>query len=95
MTVLIYKLHNPVCPKFYVGSTMCKLNQRLSKHKNKAHEAPNRKLYKYILESGGFKDWEMLLLETIETDCRLTRNCYEQFWIDNLGSELNSVRCLV
>lgn len=94
MTVLIYKLSNPICSKFYVGSTACDLKQRLSKHQNKSHEAPNRRLYKYINENGGFKQWNMTLLETIESDCRLTRNKTEQFWIDELNAELNSVRCL-
>ena len=94
MTVLIYKLSNPDCSKFYVGSTACDLKQRFAKHRNKSHEAPNRRLYKYINENGGFKQWNMMLLETIDSDCLLTRNTREQFYIDDLNAELNCVRCL-
>jgi hypothetical protein len=77
-----------------VGSTGKDLKDRFSKHRNKSHEAPNRKLYKYILENGGFNEWQMEVLETFECDSRLARATREQFWIDEMNPELNSVRCL-
>jgi hypothetical protein len=92
MTVRIYMLSSPLCEHFYVGSTVASLKQRLTKHRNKSHEAPLRKIYKTIAEHGGFTNWEMSLLETVETDSNLTRFTREQFWIDELNPVLNSVR---
>jgi hypothetical protein len=77
-----------------VGSTERELKQRFSKHRNKSHAAPNRRIYKAIIESGGFDVWKMELLESIETDNMLTRRTREQYWIDELQPELNSVRVL-
>jgi hypothetical protein len=77
-----------------VGSTERELKHRFSKHRNKSHEAPNRRIYKAIIESGGFDVWKMELLESIETDNMLTRRTREQYWIDELQPELNSVRVL-
>jgi predicted GIY-YIG superfamily endonuclease len=94
MSAIIYRLCSDTTPAFYVGSTSRDLKHRLSKHKNKSWEAPNRKLYKHILENGGFKEWRMEALETIDTDNRLTRAMREQFWIDELKPELNSIRVL-
>lgn len=94
MSTIIYRLCSNTTPSFYVGSTSRDLKHRLAKHKNKSWEAPNRKLYKHILENGGFKEWRMEALETIETDNRLTRATREQFWIDELKPELNSIRVL-
>lgn len=87
-------MFSPTCFNCYVGSTGKDLKYRLSKHRNKSHEAPNRKLYKYILENGGFNEWKMEVLETLECDSRLARATREQFWIDEMKPELNSVRCL-
>lgn len=91
MAVVIYRLFSPICEKFYVGSTSKDVNERLSKHRNKSHEVPNRKVYKYITESGGFTNWEMEIIEIVDEDVRAMR---EQYWIDTLGAELNSIRCL-
>lgn len=87
---IIYRLFSKTCNSFYVGSTTKTLHQRLVKHRNKANEAPNRKVYKCILESGGFKDWQMEVLEVIETDSAIERRMREQFYIDTLKPDLNS-----
>jgi hypothetical protein len=94
MTIIIYRLFSPLCFNCYVGSTGKDLKERFSKHRNKSHEAPNRKLYKYIFENGGFDEWQMEVLETFECDSRLGRATREQCWIDKMKPELNSVRCL-
>jgi hypothetical protein len=86
----IYRLFSKSCDSFYVGSTTKTLHQRLVKHRNKANEAPNRKVYKCILESGGFKEWEMEALEVIETEDAIERRTREQFYIDKLKPDLNS-----
>ena len=94
MTTTIYKLCSDSCASFYIGSTERDLKYRLAKHKNKAHEAPKRRIYKTILANGGFKQWRMEVLETIETENRLTRLTREQFWIDEMNPDMNSCRCL-
>lgn len=87
----IYKLFSKNCTSFYIGSTEKTLKQRLAKHLNKSHETPNRKVYKCILETGGFKQWEMEAIETIETTDIVERRMREQYWINELKPDLNSV----
>lgn len=94
MSTIIYRLCSDLTPSFYVGSTCRNLKHRLAKHKNKSWEAPKRRLYKHILENGGFTEWRMETLEIIDTDNGLTRKTREQFWIDELNPQLNSVRVL-
>jgi hypothetical protein len=95
MTVFIYRLFSEKCPNScYVGSTERTLKYRLRKHKDKSYEAPNRRIYKKVFESGGWFDWEIEVLETIETDNRLTRLAREQFWMDEIKPDMNSIRCL-
>jgi len=94
MTTTIYKLCSDECPSFYIGSTARDLKHRLSKHKNKSHESPGRRIYKTILSNGGFSKWYMITLETIETDNRLTRKTREQHWIDEMNPDMNSIRVL-
>jgi hypothetical protein len=94
MSVIIYRLFSAGCEKFYVGSTTRDLKQRFTKHRNKSYEAPNRKLYKYIADNGGFENWQMELLELIDEPDIHMRAMREQHWIDFIGAELNSIRCL-
>lgn len=94
MTTTIYKLCSDGCESFYIGSTARDLKYRLAKHKNKSHEAPNRRIYKTILANGGFKQWRMETLETIDTDNPLTRRTREQFWIDEMKPDMNSILVL-
>lgn len=95
MTVIIYKLFSEKCPaSCYVGSTECSLKFRWKKHKDKSVEAPNRRIYKKIHESGGWQGWQIVPLETFETDNRRTRLAREQFWMDEINPDMNSVRCL-
>lgn len=95
MVVYIYKLYNQVSPdNCYVGSTARSIQYRLRKHKDKSYEAPNRRIYKKVFQSGGWKDWSMVILETIDTDNRTTRLTREQFWMDELEPNMNSIRCL-
>jgi hypothetical protein len=89
--VTIYKLFSKNCDSFYIGSTTKTLKQRLGKHKDKSYEAPNRKVYKCILGNGGFKQWEIEALETFETDNAIERRTREQYYINELKPDLNSV----
>jgi len=87
---IIYRLFSKTSNSFYVGSTTKTLRERLVKHRSKSNEAPNRKVYKCILDSGGFKDWEMEALEVFDTDSAEERRTREQYYIDALKPDLNS-----
>jgi hypothetical protein len=87
--VLIYKLFSNSCDSFYIGSTARTLKYRLAKHRNKSYEAPERKVYKVINDTGGFGEWNMELIETIDSTDDVVRRQREQFWIDELKPDLN------
>lgn len=63
----IYKLScNIPDSECYIGSTTINPQQRLNVHKNMAKLHPNTKVYKYILENGGFDNCTLEVLETVE-----------------------------
>jgi hypothetical protein len=43
------------------------------------------------LSSGGFKEWQMEALEEFVTDSAIERRTREQFYIDKLKPDLNTV----
>ena len=50
----------------YIGSTNKSLKKRLEEHKVKAVKWPDRKVYKYITENGGWDQFEIKIVEKIE-----------------------------
>jgi predicted GIY-YIG superfamily endonuclease len=92
---IIYKLFSKSHNSFYIGSTTKTLRERLVKHRSKSNEAPNRKVYKCILESGGFSDWQMEALEVFDANSSVERRRREQFYIDTLKPDLNSCLAIV
>ena len=50
----------------YIGSTNESLKKRLEEHKVKAVKWPDRKVYKYISENGGWDQFEIKIVEKIE-----------------------------
>lgn len=74
----------------YVGYTK-DLKKRMTKHKNKCWEAPNRKIYKYVTENGGWNNFEMIVL----CNCDNTnKRILEQHFIDELRPTLNTIRSI-
>ena len=74
----------------YVGYTK-NLKYRMMKHKNKCWEVPNRKLYRYVLENGGWDYFEMSVL----CKCNNTnKRILEQHFMDELQPTLNSIRSI-
>lgn len=72
----------------YVGSTIFKLNERLSKHKADSKIKPNRKIYKYICNVG----WDNINIELIEEyQCynRKELEVHERYHINELNPDLN------
>lgn len=93
----IYKLFNPNCDKFYIGSTI-DFDKRVNYHKRDATEE-NRPLYKsfkyqYIRENGGIENWTFEILETREFEDRRELRLLEQFHMDIQKPTLNIIRSL-
>ena len=62
----IYKIIPNILKTIYIGSTNKSLKKRLEEHKKKAVKWPNRKVYKYITENGGWDQFEIKIVEKIE-----------------------------
>lgn len=93
MVYYIYKLRKKDDlhdENIYVGYTR-DLNFRLMKHRSKSREAPGRKLYRYVRDNGGWKEFEIIkLCECNETNKRLL----EQHFMDALEPTLNCNRSI-
>ena len=74
----------------YVGS--CKqFARRLYKHKRDAI-SNNSKIYKIIRQHGGFDNFKMEEIESIECDGSLDARVREQYYIETLNANLNTNR---
>jgi hypothetical protein len=70
----------------YIGSTN-NVNKRISIHKSKSLMYPDRKLYKFILNHGGFENFRFDILEITDDGRRR-----ERYYIDKFQPTLNSNR---
>ena len=86
---IVYKL---TCPDgmFYIGSTYNTLSKRLSMHKQKAKQYPDRKLYKHIDYFG----WDEIKMECIETIPFTERKELYEKENEHLKKEYNNPKCL-
>ena len=93
---IIYKLCSldPSVVEEYVGYTtnfICRKNC----HKNKCHHKNGRdynlKVYQYIRATGGWSNWNMVMIEKFPCSGILEAKQREQFYISNLHSSLNSI----
>jgi hypothetical protein len=94
-TGFVYKLvckdiHATEC---YVGSTG---NTRIRKahHKHDCNKATgtkyNFRVYQYIRENDGFKNWDMIVLETVQYNQKYELKARERHHMEALGATLNS-----
>jgi len=74
--------------KSYVGHTV-HFSHRKTMHKNDYIKFPERRLYKYISENGGWDNWDMILIETINCKNNSEAKLREGYWIKELNAELN------
>lgn len=72
----------------YVGSTIDTVSRK-SCHKCETNNGKKTKVYKFIRENGGWKNWEMVIFEKYPCETKDAKNKREQFWIDKLKSTLN------
>jgi len=89
----VYKLFNPDCTEFYIGSTK-DLKSRKRQHKtdcnNENGRAYNYKVYQYIRSNGGYSSWSYEILEYIRNSINVyeLRNV-ERKYIEQLKPSLN------
>lgn len=79
--------------EIYVGST-CDYQHRILNHRSSCHNAIgksyNLKIYQYIREHGGFDCFKTEILEEYPCDSKHEKEERERFWIEKLGSKLNT-----
>jgi hypothetical protein len=85
----IYKLTNIDNDEIYVGSTTMTLSKRFAMHKSASKIRPDQKVYK-ALNTIGWNEVEIVLLDVIETDDKDEIREKEQEYIDLLKPSLNT-----
>jgi len=87
---LIYKLccKNLYIKDFYIGST-CNFRKRKHQHKFDCGNK-NIKVYKFIRDTGGWENWDMILVEEYPCENKLQKEKRERYWIDELKPNLNT-----
>ncbi len=72
----------------YVGHTV-NFSDRKAIHKSDYIKSPERRLYKCISENGGWDNWDMILIETINCKNNSEAKLREGYWIKELNADLN------
>ena len=91
----VYKLccKDPTIKDVYVGST-CNFRTRKNDHKkrctNSKHKNYNIYVYQFIRETGGWDNWNMVLVEKVNCEDKQTLNKIEREWLEKLQATLNS-----
>ena len=94
---IIYKIVplNECLNYCYIGSST-DLNLRINNHSSNCNNtnstAYNRYLYKIIRENGGWSNWELILLEKYPCNNEIEARQREQYYINKLNANLNSIR---
>ena len=97
---MIYKLvcKNNLIKKYYIGSSSNFKNRKYH-HKtcciNENGECYNKYKYKFIRDNGGFKNWDMILIENVNVDNKRDLEKIERDYIDKLKPSLNVNRSYI
>jgi hypothetical protein len=78
---------NPKIQEFYVGSTINKYRFRL--HKSDSKISPNRRLYKFVLSHGGWRNWSFDIVKHFPCETETQLRIEEQRYKDMLKPTLN------
>ena len=89
----VYKLFNPDCSEFYIGSTK-NVKQRMYMHKSSCNNVNdpkhNYKVYQYIRANGGYDSWQYEILEHIHNSINIKElHGVERKYIEQLQPLLN------
>jgi len=91
---MIYKLccKDTDIKEIYIGSTVNFRNRKWS-HKSSCnninHRSYNFKVYQFIREHGGWENWTMILIETVNCNTKLELHKIERKYIEELKPLLN------
>jgi len=59
----IYKIVNDINDEIYIGSTVNTLSKRMVNHRADSVKCPDRKLYKFVADNGGWQHFKIILIE--------------------------------
>jgi hypothetical protein len=91
---IIYKLvcNDVEVTELYVGSTT-NFRNRKNGHKSKCHNSNSSehyfKVYQFIRNNGGFKNWSMIVIEKYPCDDKLEGKQRKRYFIEKLHATLN------
>ena len=94
---MIYKLccKDPNITSIYIGSTT-NFYRRKSEHKsdcnNENSKDYNNYKYQFIRDNGGFKNWDMILIENVSCNSKREIEKIERDYIDKLKPSLNTYK---
>ena len=83
---VVYLLHSDDSNQTYVGKSINE-SKRKQGHLKSCLEDKNQNVHKHIMETGGFDNWNMSILERLDKPEKLQER--EQYWIDKLKPSLN------
>tara|TARA_R110000868_G_scaffold265073_1_gene523876 strand:+ start:173 stop:745 length:573 start_codon:yes stop_codon:yes gene_type:complete len=76
----------------YIGSTK-NFTRRRTAHKsncnNDKHNSYNLYVYQFIRDNGGFNNWSMIQLESVNYETKRDLEAHERRWIEQLKPKLN------
>lgn len=83
---------DPSVTDIYVGSTiLVTLSKRFQHHKDSAKRNPDRKVYKFILNNGGFENWRVIIIEKFPCKSKIELIAREDYWMKHKNASLNSI----
>jgi hypothetical protein len=78
--------------EIYIGSTK-NFNRRRTSHKSRCNNensnAYNYYVYQFVRANGGFNNWRIIQLESVNYETRRDLEAHERRWIEQLKPELN------
>ena len=91
---IIYKLccKNLEVPEIYIGSTTCfkaRKRQHKSNCNNEKRNSYNIKIYKFIRETGGFENWDMIQIKAVSCNSKRELEAEERLCIEEFKPSLN------
>lgn len=91
MNYNFYVIWNNNLPDYiYIGCTINDLETRLNEHISHSKKYKNRTLYFFVFNNGGWKNFNIELIDNFFCDNKRDAHYIEQFYINEFNSNLNS-----
>jgi hypothetical protein len=75
----------------YVGHTTS-FRDRRNSHHSAYKLKPDRYVYQFIRENGGWDNWDMIMIENYPCNNKIEAGSRERHWIETLNADLNQLR---